>query len=93
MYRQKQWDFFYFFIFTNQFLGFRIFSTKLCLKIILNYVMKDITELIDIPFFFMQYVDKNGQTWVFLFNAMYLYTVSNLHINLFLEQHVMKKEV
>lgn len=45
---------------------------------------------IDIPFYFMQYVGKLA------INVQYnvsIYTVSNLHINVLLGQHVMKKEV
>ncbi len=40
----------------NTFLGFRIFYTKLYFRMILNYVLKCIAKLFDIPFCFMQYV-------------------------------------
>jgi len=48
MYKQKQLDFL---------LGF-----KLCIKMIFIYVMKDKTELIDIPFYVKQYVGKRAIT-------------------------------
>ncbi len=58
---------------------------------ILNYVITYITTLFDIPFCFMQYVFKNFHKLVFPLNTVYLYTVSNLHINvLLLGQHVEK---
>ncbi len=61
---------------------------------ILNYVIKYITKLFDIPFCFMQYVCKNVCKLFFCFfplNTVYLLTVSNLHINvLLLGQHVEK---
>ncbi len=50
---------------------------------ILNYVLKYITKISDIPLCFMKYVCKNVHKLV--------YTVSNLHINvLLLGQHVEK---
>ncbi len=61
---------------------------------ILNYVIKYITKLFDIPFCFMQYMCKNVHKLVFplhtvYLHTVYLYTVSNLHINvLLLGQHV-----
>ncbi len=58
---------------------------------ILNYVLKCITKLFDIPFCFMQYVCKKIHTG-FPLNTVYLYTVSNLLINvLLLGQNVEKK--
>lgn len=36
------------------------FWTKICIKMIINYVMKDIMELIDTPIYFMQYMGKIG---------------------------------
>ncbi len=58
---------------------------------ILNYVIKYITKLFDISFSFMQYVCKKFHKLVFPLNTAYLYTVSNLHINvLLLGQHVEK---
>ncbi len=70
------------------------FYTKLCLRMIINYVIKYITKLCYIPFCFMQYVCKNFHKLVFPLNTVYLYTVSNLHINmLLLGQHVEKRIV
>ncbi len=61
---------------------------------ILNYVIKYITKWFDIPFSFMQYVCKTFQKQFFPFNAVYLYTVYNLNINvLLLGQHVEKRIV
>ncbi len=58
---------------------------------ILNYVIKYITKLFDMLFCFMQNVSKNVKL-VFKLNTVYLYTVSNLHINvLLLGQHVEKE--
>ncbi len=55
---------------------------------IFNYVIKYITKLFDVPFCFMQYVCIYA---IFPLNTVYLYTVSNLHINvLLLGQHVEK---
>ncbi len=73
---------------------FQDFYTKLCLRMNLNYVIKYITKLFDIPFCFMQYVCKKFHKLVFALNTLYLYTVSNLHINmLLLGEHVEKRIV
>ncbi len=59
---------------------------------ILNYVIKHITQLFDMPFSFMQYVCKNVHKQFFPLNTVYLFTLSHLHINvLLLGQHVEKK--
>ncbi len=80
------------FILNHQFIfRFQDFYTKLCLRMILNYVIKYITQLFDMPFCFMQYVCKEIHKQFFPLNTVYLYTVSNLHINvLLLGQHVEK---
>ncbi len=58
---------------------------------ILNYAIKYITQLFDMPFCFMQYVCKEIHKQFFPLNTVYLYTVSNLHINvLLLGQNVEK---
>ncbi len=56
---------------------------------ILNYVIKYITKLFDMLFCFMQNVSKN----VFPLNTVYLYTVSNLHINVLLLGQNVEKEL
>ncbi len=61
---------------------------------ILNRVIKLITQLFDIPFYFMQYVCKKFHKLFFPLNTVYIYTVSNLLMNvLLLGQHVEKRIV
>ncbi len=64
------------------------FLMKLCTEMIVNYVIEYTTEWFDILLYFTQYVWKHI---LFLCVVSILYILSNLHINMFLGQHVMKK--
>ncbi len=71
-------------------IGFQhgFFLMKLCTEMIVNYVIEYTTEWFDILLYFTQYVWKHI---LFLCVVSILYILSNLHINMFLGQHVMKK--
>ncbi len=60
---------------------------------ILNYFIKCITKLFNIPFCFMQNVCKNVQKLVFPLNTVYLYTVFDYSTVLLFGQHVEKRIV
>ncbi len=75
----------------NQFLGFRIFLYQ-TLRMILNYAIKYITKCYKICNKKTCFTCKHFHKLVFPLNTVYLYTASNLHINvLLLGQHVEKE--